>query len=313
MTYSRIIGCGSYLPEKLVKNDELPAHLETSDEWIRARTGIEQRHIAADGEYTSDMAAAAARKALEAAGLDSVDMIVVATTSPDRTFPATAATVQAKLGIKEGFAFDVQAVCGGFVFAMSTADKFIKSGQAKTALVIGAENLTRILDWNDRGTCVLFGDGAGAVVLQASEEPGVLSSVLHTDGSLEENLYVDGGVSTTQTSGLLRMNGKEVFKHAVEKMGSVVEEALAQTDYGLADVDWLVPHQANKRIMDSIAKKFEIPSEKVVCTVPKHANTSAASIPLAICEAKDKFKKGDLVALTALGAGFSWGSVILKW
>ncbi|PIR34466.1 MAG: 3-oxoacyl-ACP synthase [Alphaproteobacteria bacterium CG11_big_fil_rev_8_21_14_0_20_44_7] len=311
--YSKIISCGSYLPEKVINNSDLPAILETSDEWIRARTGITQRHIAADGELTSDLAAKAAKIALEKAGLAAVDLIIVATTTPDTTFPATAVSVQKKLGMHSGFAFDIQAVCSGFVYAMNMADIYIKSGQAKTALVIGAETITRILDWADRGTCVLFGDGAGAVILGESDEPGILSAKLHSDGQFQQELYVDGGVSINQQAGLLRMNGKEVFRHAVEKMGNVVLEALEDADYGIEDVKWLIPHQANQRIMDAIAKRFKIDSDKVLSAVAKHANTSAASIPLAICEHEAKLKSGDLVALTALGAGFTWGSIILKW
>lgn len=313
MVFSKIIACGNAFPKKLVSNSELPNHLETSDEWIRSRTGITQRYIASENELTSDLAAEAAKIALANAGLDEVDAIILATTTPDRTFPATAATVQAKLGIKSGFAFDVQAVCGGFVFALSVADNFIKTGQIKTALVIGAETLTKILDWQDRGTCVLFGDGAGAVVVQASEQVGILSSCLHTDGSLEEHLYVDGGVGTTQNSGLLRMQGREVFKHAVPKMADAAVEAVSAAGFKLEDVDWVVPHQANKRIMDAIARRLDFPEEKIVETVSKHANTSAASIPLAICENWENFKAGDLVVLTALGAGFSWGAVALKF
>lgn len=313
MIYSKIISCGSALPKNLVSNDELPEHLETSDEWIRSRTGITQRYIAGEGELTSDLAAKAAKIALEKAGLETVDAIIVATTTPDRTFPATAATVQAKLGIKNGFAFDVQAVCGGFVFALATADNYIKAGQIKNALVIGAETLTKILDWQDRGTCVLFGDGAGAVVLQASDDAGILASKLYTDGSQEDKLYVDGGVGSTQTAGLLRMHGKDVFKHAVPKMGDAALEVAEQAGFSVEDIDWIVPHQANKRIMDAIAKRLDFDEAKIVETVSKHANTSAASIPLAMAENWDNFKAGDNIVLTALGAGFSWGAVAVKF
>lgn len=311
--FSKIIATGSALPKRKMLNSELPAELETSDEWIVSRTGITQRYVVGEGELTSDLATAAARKALEKAGLQTVDMIVVATTTPDRSFPSVATMVQHKLGIASGFAFDIQAVCSGFVYALATADSFIRSGQVQTALVIGAENLTKLLDWSDRGTCVLFGDGAGAVVLQASNEHGIIASNLHSDGAFEQELFVDGGVASTQTAGLLRMNGKEVFKHAVEKMGNAVAEIVAQNGFVLSDVDWVVPHQANKRIMDAIAKRLELPDEKVIETVSIHANTSAATIPLALDVSTHKFKKGDLIALTALGAGFTWGSVLLRW
>ncbi len=312
MTYSKIIGCGSYLPKKRILNSELPAELGTNDEWIRTRTGITQRYIAADGELTSDLAVAAAKVALKNAGLAEVDAIILATTSPDNTFPATAAQVQKKLGFKSGFAFDVQAVCAGFAFAVATADNFIKLGQIKTALVIGAETLTRVLDWSDRGTCVLFGDGAGAIVLSASDKPGIISTKLNTDGSHYDELYVSGGVSQ-KSIGVLKMNGREVFKHAVEKMSGGIADILASNGKTINDVNWIVPHQANLRIMNAIAERIGIAPEKVIETVSKHANTSAASIPLALCEAQSKFKKDDLIVLTALGGGFSWGSVLLKW
>jgi 3-oxoacyl-[acyl-carrier-protein] synthase-3 len=311
--YSKIIATGSALPKRKMLNADLPAELGTSDEWIQSRTGITQRFIAGEGELTSDLAAEAGRKALAKAGLNSVDLIVVATTSPDKTFPATATIVQRKLGIHSGFAFDIQAVCSGFVYALAVADNFIKAGQAKTALVIGAENLTKLLDWTDRGTCVLFGDGAGAVLLQASDEEGILAANLYSDGAFEDELFVDGGVASTQTAGLLRMNGKEVFKHAVEKMSNSIIEIVEQNGFALADVDWVVPHQANKRIMDAIARRLEVPAEKVIETVSIHANTSAATIPLALDVSWDRFKKGDLIALTALGAGFTWGSALIRW
>ncbi len=308
MTYSKIISCGSYLPKKRVLNSELPAALGTSDEWIKSRTGITQRYIADASEMTSDLAAAAAKVALEKAGLKQVDAIIVATTTPDHIFPATAVSVQKKLGITSGFAFDVQAVCAGFIYALSIADNFIKLGQIKSALVIGAETMTRVVDWNDRGTCVLFGDGAGAVILQASDKPGIINTKLHSDGSYFDHLHAKGG-----DEGLLKMNGREVYKHAVEKMGAAIVETLEADKKTVADIDWLIPHQANLRIMTSIAEHNNIPVEKVVETVSKHANTSAASIPLAICEAHNKFKTGDLIALTALGGGFSWGSALIRW
>jgi 3-oxoacyl-[acyl-carrier-protein] synthase-3 len=312
MKYSKIISVGSYLPKNCVKNSDLPAHLETSDEWIISRTGITQRYIAADDELTSDLATAAAKAALKNAGLTEVDAIIVATTTPDNTFPATAVAVQHKLGIRTGFAFDVQAVCSGFVYALSIADSFIKSGQIKSALVIGAETLTRTLDWNDRGTCVLFGDGAGAVVLTASDTPGIISTQLHSDGAYYDQLYVDGGVSR-KSVGVLKMHGKEVFKHAVAKMSESILSILKDNNYSMSDVSWIVPHQANLRIMDAIAERIGVDKEKVIATVVKHANTSAATIPLGLDDSWSKFKKGDLIALTALGGGFTWGSVLLKF
>ena len=312
MTFSRIISVGAYLPKNLVRNDQLPKELETSDEWIESRTGIKQRHLAAEGEFTSDLATAAAKQALENAELDSVDVIIVATTTPDNTFPACAAAVQHKLGIKNCFAFDMQAVCSGFVFALATADNYIKTGMAKTALVIGAETLTRIVDWKDRGTCVLFGDGAGAVVLKADNECGIISSKLHTDGAYYNELYVDGGPSQNSI-GVLKMHGKEVFKHAVEKMSGSITEVLEGSQYALADVNWVIPHQANLRIMKAISDRLGLPEEKVFVTVDIHANTSAASIPLAMAENWARIKKGDVAVLTALGGGFSWGSVLLKF
>lgn len=289
---SRIIGCGSYLPSNVVTNDELAKRVDTSDEWIVARTGIRQRHIAAEGETTSDLAVAAATRAMEHAGVTAadIDMIIVATATPDNTFPATATKVQHRLGVV-GFAFDVQAVCSGFVYALTTADMYIRNGQAKTVLVIGAETFSRILDWEDRRTCVLFGDGAGAVVVQAVEgkgtveDQGILASRLHSDGGKYELLYVNGGPSTTQTVGFLQMEGKEVFRHAVTNLAGVIREVLADTGLEAADIDWLVPHQANRRILDSTARKFGISEDKVVITVDRHANTSAASIPLALAEA----------------------------
>ncbi|WP_341364055.1 MULTISPECIES: beta-ketoacyl-ACP synthase III [Thalassospira] len=319
---SRIIGCGSYLPSNVVTNDELAKRVDTSDEWIVARTGIRQRHIAAEGETTSDLAVAAATRAMEHAGVTAadIDMIIVATATPDNTFPATATKVQYRLGVV-GFAFDVQAVCSGFVYALTTADMYIRNGQAKTVLVIGAETFSRILDWEDRRTCVLFGDGAGAVVVQAVEgkgtveDQGILASRLHSDGGKYELLYVNGGPSTTQTVGFLQMEGKEVFRHAVTNLAGVIREVLADTGLEAADIDWLVPHQANRRILDSTARKFGISEDKVVITVDRHANTSAASIPLALAEAvhDGRIKRGDIVILEAMGGGFTWGAALVRW
>jgi 3-oxoacyl-[acyl-carrier-protein] synthase-3 len=320
---AQILGCGGYLPERVVTNDELAKTLDTSNEWIVQRTGIRQRHIAAPGEKTSDLAVGAARKALAAARIapDEIDLIVLATSTPDNTFPATAARVQAQLGIKRGAAFDVQAVCTGFIYALATADNFVRAGQAKTALVIGAETFSRILDWRDRGTCVLFGDGAGALVMRgvpsngSASERGVLSTHLHSDGSGYDLLYVDGGVSTTGTSGLLRMEGKEVFKHAVLRLAQVVDEALAANGLRASDVDWLVPHQANRRIIDAMGKKLGLAGDKVVVTIDRHANTSAASVPLALAEAASdgRIREGQLVLLEAMGGGLTWGAGLLRW
>ena len=322
MRRSQIIGFGSYLPKNIVTNDDLARKIDTSDEWIRKRTGITQRHIAAEGELTSDIAEHAARAALDNAGVSSneIDLIVLATATPDNTFPATAARVQSKLGIRRGAAFDVQAVCAGYVYALATADNMIRLGQAETALVIGAEVFSRILDWEDRGTCVLFGDGSGATVLRGSEaagsnqDRGILSTHIYSDGEYYDMLYVDGGPSTTGTSGYLRMEGKEVFRHAVQRMSEVVETALETNGLKIDDVDWLIPHQANKRIMDGIAKKLSFPVEKIVVTVDKQANTSAATIPLALAQAASdgRLKKGNLIALSALGGGFSWGSALFR-
>ncbi|MGP1394384.1 MAG: beta-ketoacyl-ACP synthase III [Inquilinaceae bacterium] len=320
---SRIIGCGSYLPERVVTNAELALTVDTSDEWIVQRTGIRERRIAADGEMTSDLAVAAARQALSNADVQGpeIDLIVLATSTPDRTFPATAVRVQAAIGMAGGTAFDVQAVCSGFVYALSVADSMIRCGQAKRALVIGAETFSRIIDWQDRGTCVLFADGAGAVVLSAADgegttaDRGVLSTHLHSDGRQEDLLYVDGGVSSTGTVGHLRMQGREVFKHAVQKLADVVEEALTVNGLAPADIDWLVPHQANRRIIDATAKKLGVPAERVVMTVDRHANTSAASIPLALAEAAGdgRIQSGDLVLIEAMGGGFTWASALLRW
>jgi 3-oxoacyl-[acyl-carrier-protein] synthase-3 len=320
---SVVLGCGSYLPEKTLTNAQLSEMVETSDDWIVQRTGIRERHIAAQGELTSDLATAAAKLALADAGLTvgEIDMIIVATATPDDTFPATAVTVQRKLGMEHGAAFDMQAVCSGFVFALSTADAFIRASQAKRILVIGAETFSRILDWTDRTTCVLFGDGAGAVVLGASvqdgtrEDRGVLTTHLRSDGRHRDKLFVDGGPSSTGTVGHLRMEGREVFKHAVGMITDVIEDAFRATGYEAADVDWFVPHQANLRIIDGSAKKLGIESDKVVRTVAAHGNTSAASIPLALSVARDdgRIKRGDLVLLEAMGGGFTWGSVLLRW
>ena len=319
---SQIVGSGSYLPARIVTNADLAATVETSDEWIVERTGIRQRHIAADGETTSDLATAAADQALAAAGLrgSDVDLLVVATSTPDNTFPATATRVQSRLGMTGGAAFDVQAVCSGFVYALAVADNFIKTRQARTAVVVGAETFSRILDWKDRGTCVLFGDGAGAVVLRGSweagsnQDRGILSTHLHSDGRHYDLLYVDGGVSSTQTVGHLRMEGKEVFRHAVVNLAQVVGEALKANDLSAADVDWLVPHQANRRILESTAKKLGLSMERMVVTVDRHANTSAASIPLAFhtAVADGRIARGDLVVMEAMGGGFTWGSALVR-
>jgi 3-oxoacyl-[acyl-carrier-protein] synthase-3 len=320
---SVVQGCGAYLPERIVTNDELARKMETSDEWIQQRTGIRQRHIAADGEFTSHLATKAAQHALDASGVRvaDLDLIVLATATPDETFPATATRVQASLGMTRGSAFDVQAVCAGFIYGLSVADSMIKNGIASTALVIGAETFSRILDWNDRGTCVLFGDGAGAVVLRAEEgqgtahDRGVLAHALHSDGRQHDILYVDGGPSSTRTTGFLRMEGKEVFKHAVVNMAAVVGEVLEKTGLTAKDIDWLVPHQANKRIIDSTGRKLGLPPERVVLTVDKHANTSAASIPLALESAvgDGRIKRGDLLLLEGIGGGLAWGASLVRW
>ncbi|KGJ13926.1 beta-ketoacyl-ACP synthase III [Paracoccus sanguinis] len=316
-------GTGHYLPARVVENSHFEATLDTSDAWIRERTGIERRHFAAEGEFTSDLATAAARGALERAGMaaDDIDAIVVATSTPDLTFPAVATMVQAGLGMTRGFAYDVQAVCAGFVFAMANADGLIRSGQADRVLVIGAETFSRIMDWTDRGTCVLFGDGAGAVILEAVEgegttaDRGVLSTDLNSDGTLRDLLYVDGGVSRTGTAGCLRMQGNLVFRHAVEKLAKTAHHALDKAGLTPADVDWLVPHQANLRIIGATAQKMQLPMDKVVLTVADHGNTSAASIPLAlsVADGEGRFAEGDVLVLEAIGGGMSWGSVVLRW
>jgi 3-oxoacyl-[acyl-carrier-protein] synthase-3 len=320
---SLVVGCGAYLPRRVVTNAELAKTLETSDEWIKQRTGIRQRHIAASGELTSDLALEAGRAALAQAKLaaESLDLLVLATTTPDHTFPATATRVQARIGMTRGAAFDVQAVCSGFIYALAIADNFIKAGQARTALVIGAETFSRILDWNERGTCVLFGDGAGAVVLQAGEgsgqgaDRGVLTTHLYSDGQYYKLLYVDGGPSASQTTGHVRMEGREVFRHAVVKMGDAVDAAIAAMGISGREVDWLVPHQANLRIIDSMGHRLHLPPEKVVVTVDRHANTSAASVPLALAEAAGdgRIQPGHLVLLEAMGGGFTWGSALIRW
>jgi 3-oxoacyl-[acyl-carrier-protein] synthase-3 len=320
---SVVLGCGSYLPERILTNAELASRIDTSDEWIVQRTGIRERHIAAEGEFTSHLAIKAARAALHHARLDaqSIDLIVLATSTPDNTFPATAVAVQEGLGINHGAAFDLQAVCSGFVFALATADNFLRAGTYKRALVIGAETFSRILDWTDRGTCVLFGDGAGAVVLEAqteqgkSSDRGVLTTHLRSDGRHKSKLYVDGGPSSTQTVGLLRMEGREVFKHAVGMITDVIVDAFNATGLTADDIDWFIPHQANKRIIDASAHKLHIAPQKVVLTVDLHGNTSAASIPLALAVAvKDgRVKKGDLVLFEAMGGGFTWGSALVRW
>jgi 3-oxoacyl-[acyl-carrier-protein] synthase-3 len=320
--YARLAGIGAYLPEKILTNAGMEAIVETSDAWIRERTGIEQRHIAADGELTSDLGAEAARMALENAGIeaDAVDLIVVATATPDLTFPATATIIQEKLGITQGAAFDVHAVCSGFLYALATADNFIRCGQAKTALVIGAETFSRILDWTDRTTCVLFGDGAGAAVLTAEpgkpeEGKGVLKTHLRSDGRFKDLLYVDGGPSATKTVGHLRMQGNQVFRHAVNKIAGSMEELADQAGVAIADIDWFVPHQANQRILLGVSKKLGIPEDKVISTVAKHGNTSAASIPLAFDAAirDGRIKRGDLVLMEALGGGFTWGAALARY
>lgn len=320
---SVVLGCGSYLPARILSNDELAKSVETTDEWIVQRTGIRERHIAAAGELTSDLALHAARAALVNAHVEasSIDLIVLATSTPDQTFPATAVSVQAGLGITHGAAFDLQAVCSGFVYALSVVDALLKSGGFKRALVIGAETFSRILDWNDRTTCVLFGDGAGALVLEAQPQPGttadrgILTAHLRSDGRFKSKLYVDGGPSSTQTVGHLRMEGRDVFKHAIAMITDVIDDAFKATGTSAADIDWFVPHQANKRIIDGSAHKLGIAPDKVVITVDRHGNTSAASIPLALADAvaDRRIKRGNLILLEAMGGGFTWGSALLRW
>lgn len=323
MIRSVIRGCGGYLPERIMTNDDLAEMVDTSDDWIIERTGIRKRHIAADGELTSDIGVASARQALERSEMDAtdIDLIILATSTPDQTFPATAVSIQAELGINHGAAFDMQAVCSGFVFALATADNFLKSGQYQRALVIGAETFSRILDWEDRGTCVLFGDGGGAVVLEAQKlngvatDRGILASQLRSDGRYRDKLFVDGGPSSTGTVGHLRMHGREVFRHAVTNISEVIVDTLKGTGYTADDVDWFVPHQANRRILEGTARRIGLLSEKIVMTVENHANTSAASIPLALNTAFEdgRLQDGHLVLMEAMGGGFTWGAVLARW
>ncbi len=321
---SVVRGCGAYLPDRIVTNYELSKRLDTSDQWITERTGIKQRHIAADGEFTSHMAIAASKQALVRSGLDSadIDLVIVATSTPDQTFPATAVAVQAELGIQRGAAaFDLQAVCSGVVYATATADSLLRAGPYRRALVVGAETFSRILDWEDRTTCVLFGDGAGAIVLEAQpqhgtiDDRGILAAKMRADGRHRDKLYVDGGPGSTKTTGCLRMNGREVFRHAVMKISGVIEETLVDTGLAADEIDWFVPHQANRRILDGTARKLGISNDKVVVTLDQHANTSAASIPLALNKAIEdgRIQEGHLVLMEAMGGGFTWGSVLARW
>jgi 3-oxoacyl-[acyl-carrier-protein] synthase-3 len=320
---SVIRGVGAHLPKRVVTNDDLARRVDTSDEWIKERTGIEQRHIAEPDELTSDLGIAASKQAIVRAGIDpiDIDLVVCATATPDRTFPATAVRIQAGLGVTKGAAFDVQAVCSGFVYALAIADNFITSGQSRRALVVGAETFSRILDWEDRGTCVLFGDGAGALVLEAQaqvggrDDRGILATQLRSDGRYEDLLYVDGGPSSTKTTGHLRMNGREVFRHAVQKISGVIEETLVATGYAIDEIDLFIPHQANKRILDGIAKKLGIPHHKVMMTLAKHGNTSAASVPLALNQAfeEHRIREGSLLLMEAMGGGFTWGAALARW
>ena len=323
MTLRAVVkGVGHYLPDRIVPNAELSALVDTSDEWIRSRSGIERRHFAAEGQTTSDLATRAAQAALADAGIEagSIDAIILATSTADLTFPSAATMVQANLGMKGGFAFDLQAVCAGFVFALTTANALIVSGQVRRVLVIGAETFSKLMDWNDRSTCVLFGDGAGALVLEASEQPGdaadrgILATDLHSDGQFKDLLYVDGGVSTG-TTGHLRMHGREVFRHAVEKLAETAHKALDKAGLSADDVDWIVPHQANIRIIEATAKRMQVAMDRVVVTVQDHGNTSAASIPLALSVGRDRgqIKRGDLLVTEAIGGGLAWGAVILRW
>ncbi len=322
MKYSRIKGTGSYLPEKVLTNADLEKMIDTTDQWIRDRTGIERRHIVAEGETTCDLAEMASRRAIDAAGInvEDIDLVIIATTTPDRIFPSTACLLQERLGIRKGAAFDIQAVCTGFVYALDVADKFIRTGSAKTALVIGADALSRILDWSDRTTCVLFGDGAGAVILSASDEPGILSSHLHADGRYKDLLTVPAGISqgydqVQSQNAFIHMNGREVFKKAVNTLGQLVDETLEANRLEKSDIDWLIPHQANIRIITATAKKLKMPMERVVVTVQEHGNTSAASIPLALDVAvrDGRVKRGETLLLEAFGGGFTWGSALVKY
>jgi 3-oxoacyl-[acyl-carrier-protein] synthase-3 len=320
---SHIVGCGAFLPEKILSNADLAKMVDTSDSWIVERTGIQRRRIAQKGELTSDLALKAAQAALADAkiGAEALDLIVVATTTPDETFPSVATRVQARLGMTRGAAFDVQAVCSGFIYGLSVADNFIKVGQAKTVLLIGAETMSRLMDWTDRSTCVLFGDGAGAVVLRAGEgqgvsaDRGVLSTELYSDGRLHDLLYVDGGPSSTQTTGFLRMQGPEVFKHAVVNTTAAIEQAARDGGITVADIDWIVPHQANQRILDATARRLGIPASRIISTIAEHGNTSAASVPLALAEgiSDGRIKRGDLLLLEAMGGGFTWGAALVRW
>jgi 3-oxoacyl-[acyl-carrier-protein] synthase-3 len=320
---SVIRGVGAHLPKRVITNADMTKIVDTSDDWIVERTGIRERHIAEEGERTSDLGVAAAKQALVRAGVDpvDVDLVICATATPDRTFPATAVTIQRALGVTKGAAFDVQAVCSGFVYALTIADNFLKSGQFKRAVVIGAETFSRILDWSDRATCVLFGDGAGAVVLEAQpqhgtrEDRGILSTCIRSDGRFEELLYVDGGPGSTKTVGHLRMNGREVFRHAVQKIAGVIEETLVTTGYAADEIDLYVPHQANKRILDGVAKKLGVEPERIVVTLDRHGNTSAASVPLALNQAfeQHRLKEGNLVLMEAMGGGLTWGAVLARW
>lgn len=317
------LGCGHYLPDRVVTNDELSLTVDTSDEWIRARTGIRQRYVAAEGQLTSDLAVRAADHCLRKSGKNATDLdaIVLATATPDQTFPSTATRVQHALGMNKGFAYDIQAVCAGFVFGLANATMLIQSGMAERVMVIGAETFSRILDWNDRATCVLFGDGAGAVLLEAQQgkgdasDRGVLATCLHSDGAHNRILYVDGGTSDTQQAGYLRMEGKEVFKHAVQKLAAVADEAMVKADVSSDEIDWIVPHQANYRIIDSTARKAGIPMDKVIVTVAEHGNTSAASIPLALSAGVEdgRIQPGHLLLMEAIGGGLAWGSAVLRW
>jgi 3-oxoacyl-[acyl-carrier-protein] synthase-3 len=320
---TKVIGSGAYMPANIVTNDDLAKRVDTSDEWIRERTGIRQRHIVADGERTSDLALAAARAAIQDAGIavSDLDMVICATTTPDETFPATATIVQSKLGMTRGAAFDLQAVCSGFIYGLSVADNMIRGGQAKTVLLIGAESMSRLLDWSDRTTCVLFGDGAGAVILQGYEgrgdnaDQGILNTRIFSDGRMHDMLYVDGGPSSTQTTGHLRMQGKEVFRHAVTNIAAAITASADAAGVAVADIDWFVPHQANQRILDGTGRKLGIPGEKVISTVALHGNTSAASVPLALETAgrDGRIKRGDLILLEAMGGGFTWGAALIRW
>ncbi|MFM7084692.1 MAG: beta-ketoacyl-ACP synthase III [Hyphomicrobium sp.] len=320
---SVIRGVGAHLPKRIVTNEDLTKIVDTSDEWIVERSGIRSRHIASDDELTSDLGKAAAHQALVRAGIDPVDidLVICATATPDKTFPATAVRIQHQLGVSKGAAFDIQAVCSGFVYALTVADTFLRTGQFKRAVVIGAETFSRIMDWKDRSTCVLFGDGAGAVVLEAQpqrgtrEDRGILSALIRSDGRYEDLLYVDGGPSSTKTVGHLRMNGREVFRHAVQKISGVIEETLVATGYSADEIDLYVPHQANARILDGIAKKLNVAPEKIMMTLSRHGNTSAASIPLALAAAVDehRVKEGNLVLMEAMGGGFTWGAVLVRW